>query len=118
MSLRFGQVVFDCRNAAELAGFWSQVLGPPVDAGGNEFFATVGRDGDALRPAFMFVKVPEERIGKNRLHVDLVSADWTREVDRVIGLGAKRIADYDDYGTRWTTLTDPEGNVFDIGAGD
>lgn len=116
MTLSFEHVVFDCRNAAELAGFWSKVLGCPVDAGGNEFFATVGREGAAPHPAFMFAKVPEERVGKNRLHVDLVSSDWAVEVDRVLGLGAERVADFDEYGTQWTTLRDPEGNVFDIGA--
>ena len=27
---------------------------------------------------------------------------------------AERVADYDEHGTRWTTLRDPEGNLFDI----
>ncbi len=114
MSLRFGQVVFDCHNAAALAEFWSGVLEQPIDAGANEFFATVGREGSGT--GFMFIQVPEPRNGKNRLHVDLVGPDHEAEVDRVIGLGAKRVADFDEYGTRWTTLTDPEGNVFDVGA--
>jgi len=118
MSLSFEQIVVDCADAAALAEFWSGVLDTPVDGGANEFFATVGRTGDApLRPAFMFVKVPEERAGKNRLHVDLVSAEWRAEIDRVIGLGAKHVAEFDEYGTKWVTLQDPEGNVFDIGAG-
>lgn len=34
----------------------------------------------------------------------------------MIGLGAEHVADYDEYGHRWTTLRDPEGSVFDIGA--
>ena len=114
MSLRFGQVVFDCHNAAALADFWSGVLEQPIDAGANEFFATVGREGSGT--GFMFIQVPEPRNEKNRLHVDLVGPDHETEVDRVIGLGAKRIADFDEYGTRWTTLADPEGNVFDVGA--
>jgi hypothetical protein len=33
-----------------------------------------------------------------------------------VALGAIKIGDFDQYGTQWTTLTDPEGNVFDIGA--
>jgi len=63
----------------------------------------------------MFIKVPEDRAGKNRPHVDLLSPDYEAEVVRVIGLGAERVDDFDEYGTRWTTLSDPEGNVFDIG---
>jgi len=35
----------------------------------------------------------------------------------VLGLGATRVAEFDEFGTRWVTMTDPEGNVFDIGAG-
>lgn len=112
MSSSLAQVVFDCDDAAALAGFWSGVLDKPVDAEANEFFASIGRGGDG--PGFFFIKVPEPRSGKNRLHVDLASADYEAEVDRVIGLGAKRVGDFDEYGVRWTTLSDPEGNVFDI----
>jgi hypothetical protein len=36
-------------------------------------------------------------------------------VERAVALGATKVAEFDEYGTRWTTLTDPEGNVFDIG---
>jgi hypothetical protein len=118
MTLSLEQLVIDCADATALAGFWSGVLGRPVDEGASEFFATVGRGGDEpLKPAWMFIKVPEERAGKNRVHADLVSADWRSEVDRVIGLGAKFVAEFDEYGTKWVTLRDPEGNVFDIGAG-
>jgi hypothetical protein len=115
MTLTFEHIVFDSRDAAALAGFWSRVLECPVDSGANEFFATVGRDGEALRPVFMFIKVPEERVGKNRLHVDLHATERDTEVKRVIGLGAEYVADFDEYGARWTTLRDPEGNLFDIG---
>jgi hypothetical protein len=38
-------------------------------------------------------------------------------VERAISLGATKVAEFDEYGTRWTTMTDPEGNVFDIGVG-
>jgi len=117
MTIEFAQIVIDCQDPAALAGFWSGVLGVPVDPGANPYFATVGRSGDEpLRPAWMFIKVPESRVGKNRVHPDLVAADFVAELDRVIGLGATRVAEFDEYGTRWVTLTDPEGNVFDIGA--
>ena len=63
----------------------------------------------------MFVAVPEPRQGKNRMHLDLVATDLPAEVERAVALGATKIGEFDEYGTRWTTLTDPEGNVFDIG---
>ena len=70
---------------------------------------------DRTFPALMFLAVPEPRQGKNRMHLDLVATDLPAEVERAVALGATKIADFDEYGTRWTTLTDPEGNVFDIG---
>ena len=83
MAVTIEHVTFDCADAAELAGFWAQVVDRPVDAGSNEFFATVGRAGEALVPVLMFIKVPEERAGKNRLHLDLASSDWAAELDRL-----------------------------------
>ena len=112
MPVTLENVVFDCADATALATFWAGVLSSEVDAGGNGFFATVNRAAD--RPTFMFIQVPEPRTGKNRLHVDLASADWSAELDRLVGLGAKRLAEHDEYGTHWITLADPEGNVFDL----
>ncbi len=115
MSVSLAHVVIDCRNAAELAAFWSLVLERPVDEGASEYFATVGASGDApLRPLFMFLQVPEERAVKNRVHPDFNTADLAAEVDRLVALGAVKVGEFDEYGTRWVTLADPEGNVFDV----
>ena len=51
---------------------------------------------------------------KNRVHVDLGTADLDAELQRLAGLGATHLADLDEGGTRWTTLADPEGNEFDV----
>jgi len=118
MSLSTAHIVFDCADAAALAGFWGRLLERPVDEGANHFFATVGGGGDQpLRPAYMFLQVPEPRSGKNRLHVDLVGEDLPAQVQRAISLGARHVGDFNEYGTVWTTLADPEGNLFDIAAG-
>lgn len=112
MSVTLEQVTFDSNDVPVLAAFWAQVFGTEVDAGGNEFAATVNKAGGG--PAMMFLKVPEPRTGKNRVHLDLASADWAAEVDRIVGLGAKRLDEYDEYGVHWVTLADPEGNLFDL----
>ncbi|QNE18037.1 VOC family protein [Kribbella qitaiheensis] len=112
MSLTLEHVVFDCTDAAALAGFWAQVLQTQVDAEANEFFATVNKGADG--PALMFIQVPEKREGKNRLHVDFATTGWAAEVDRIVGLGAKRVGEFDEFGAHWVTLADPEGNVFDL----
>ena len=60
--------------------------------------------------------MPEERAGKNRLHLDLGAATGERhaEVERLVGLGATVVGERggDAEGLVWTTLTDPEGNEF------
>jgi predicted enzyme related to lactoylglutathione lyase len=112
MSVSLENIAFDCADAATLATFWAGVLSTEVDADGNEFFATVNRA--AAGPTLMFLQVPEPRNGKNRLHVDLAASDWPAEVDRLVGLGAKRLDEHTEYGAHWITLADPEGNVFDV----
>lgn len=116
-SLTLGHVTFDAADATTLATFWSGVLDRPIDEGATEFFATVGMAGDEpLHPAFMFIQVPEPRTGKNRIHVDLLAVDWQLEVERVVALGAGKVGEFEEYGAKWATLADPEGNLFDIGA--
>ncbi len=112
MTITIEHIVFDCANAGDLAAFWADVLKSKVDADGNQFFATVNKGGEGT--ALMFIQVPEPRTGKNRLHIDLASTDWAAEIDRIVGLGAKCVGEHEEDGTRWITLADPEGNVFDL----
>ena len=114
-SIRLGQIVIDSAHAAQSAGFWSQLLERPLIEGANQFFAVIPPAPDGSFPALMFLAVPEPRQGKNRQHLDLVSDDPSGAVERALALGATKIGNFDEYGTQWTTLTDPEGNVFDIG---
>jgi hypothetical protein len=102
--------VIDSVDAAQLGGFWSQLLERPLIDGANQFFAVIPPASDGSFPALMFLAVPEPRQGKNRQHLDLVSADPAGAVERAIALGATKISDFDEYGTQWTTLADPEGN--------
>jgi len=115
--LHIEQIVIDSADAAKLAGFWAQVLSRPVDPGGNEFFTTIGKGSTDGGPALMFLRVPEGKAGKNRLHLDLSGPDWRAEADRLVGLGAVKQSEHAEYGTEWITFADPEGNEFDLGAG-
>jgi hypothetical protein len=114
MSIAVHAVVFDCGNAATLARFWSGVLERPVDPDATEEFASIGLADGAARPGLMFNKVPEGKTAKNRVHLDLLAAALDAEVDRVLALGARRLGDFDEGGARWVSLTDPEGNEFDV----
>lgn len=64
----------------------------------------------------MFIQVPDRTPGKNSIHLDLHTADLPGAVARAVGLGAEQVADFAECGAVWTTLPDPEGNLFDIGA--
>jgi hypothetical protein len=115
MPLDIAHVTVDCSGpASELAQFWSGLLDRPVDDGANEFFATVGRSAGAA-VVLMFIRVPDKNPGKNVIHLDLVAPDYAEQIERATGLGAERLGDYEEYGAVWTTLRDPEGNLFDIG---
>lgn len=68
-----------------------------------------------MGPGFLFIKVPEPKAAKNRVHLDLGTADLPSEVARVLDLGATLVGHREEYGITWSTFTDPEGNEFCIG---
>jgi predicted enzyme related to lactoylglutathione lyase len=111
MSATLNHITFDCADAARVADFWSSVLDEDVDPGASADFATITSRTSA---SWMFLKVPEPKTVKNRVHIDLATADLAVELERLTGLGATHIADLDEGGTRWTTMADPEGNEFDV----
>jgi predicted enzyme related to lactoylglutathione lyase len=103
----------DCADPYQLAMFWSQVLDLPVGAedepGEDEVGIGVGEGQELL-----FLKVPEPKTVKNRMHLCLRPLSTRdEEVERVRGLGAA-IADdrRQPDGTGWVVMTDPEGNEF------
>lgn len=104
-------VTFDCRDAAALAGFWSQVLERPVEDGANEFFAAI-----AGEPNLLFLQVPEARTTKNRVHVDLDAPSLAEARTRLEGLGATFVHEKEEFGLHWLTFQDPEGNEFCVGS--
>ena len=122
MSVRLAAVTIDCADALALARFWSAALDRPIDPGGGAEFASIGmpehRDQTGWSisaddgPTWLFAQVPEAKTAKNRMHVDVAAADHEGEVERLLDLGATRVADMDEWGYRWTVLHDPEGNEF------
>jgi hypothetical protein len=59
--------------------------------------------------------MPEPKSAKSRMHVDLVSRNPEDEIERLIGLSARKVARREGNGTSWTIMLDPEGNEFCIG---
>jgi predicted enzyme related to lactoylglutathione lyase len=109
MTSQMNAVTFDAQHAADLATFWAAVVGGEVAEGANEQWAQVHSQ---RAPMLLFLQVPEPKTAKNRCHVDLTTDDVEAEVARLVGLGAETVHSKDEWGVRWTTLRDPQGNEF------
>jgi hypothetical protein len=93
--------------------FWTAALGyAPRDQ--REDGWAVLRDPEGDRVNVSLQRVPEPRVGKNRLHLDLYTPDQQAEVERLVALGAVRYPRSAEAGEDFVTLQDPEGNLFDV----
>jgi catechol 2,3-dioxygenase-like lactoylglutathione lyase family enzyme len=113
--LKIGNVTFDCENPARVAEFWGAALGYKVQTFNDGFsMATHPED---VRPNLLFIRVPEPRTVKNRMHMDVAADDREAEVERLVGLGATRGETHSvpEWGITWTVMRDPEGNELCVG---
>ncbi|MEU4156540.1 VOC family protein [Actinoplanes sp. NPDC026670] len=115
MSSVVNHITVDCvGDPYDLAQFWSAVTGNPLaddDFPGDPEASVIPPSGARM----LFVRVPDHKTMKNRVHLDLKPTDRTRdeEVTRLLALGATLVADHRrPDGTGWATLADPEGNEF------
>ncbi len=110
MGSRFFSIVVDASDPPALARFWAAVLDWKIILDDDDE-VDVARDENSY-PILTFVPVPEAKTVKNRLHIDLAPDDRDAEVERIIGLGARRadVGQSDD--VTWVVLADPEGNEF------
>ncbi|SER95655.1 VOC family protein [Actinokineospora terrae] len=118
MTIGIAGVTIDCADPRTLAAFWTRALGFEVaqDFGGEFMFLgpAGARQGEAVFVGLQ--RVPEERAGKNRVHLDFTTADRAAEVARLVDLGAVEVGAHDVPGLSWTVLQDPEGNEFCVGS--
>lgn len=105
-------LVLDCADPQALAEFWGPALGY-TNLGGVENYVLLYPP-DANRPKLLLQRVPEPKAGKNRVHFDIEIEDVETEVERLEGLGARRLEaeSRSEHGTRWVVMADPEGNEF------
>ena len=136
------QVVIDCADPARLARFWATALDyivqPPPDGFGSwedalrawgvpesEFnSASAVIDPDGVGPRVYFQRVPETKVVKNRVHLDVRvggergspveerKAAISAAVSRLEGEGASRVRAVDERDEYWMVMADPEGNEF------
>jgi catechol 2,3-dioxygenase-like lactoylglutathione lyase family enzyme len=110
---QLGNITFDCDNPARLAEFWSALTGYSLQDS-NPFMARLAPP-DGSRPHLLFIKVPEPKTAKNRVHLDFGEGKLEPEVERLVGLGASRLGNHSGFGFEWVVLADPEGNEFCVG---
>jgi hypothetical protein len=145
------QITFDAHDPQALSSFWRDVLGyvhpapPGVElpegadplAAWDDFLEQIGvpeeerntrsavEDPDGNGPRLFFQQVPEDKIGKNRVHLDVRAAPGLQgdermgaleaECDRLVALGAKRQRRFEivpPLSNGFIVMTDPEGNEF------
>ena len=119
VTARISHTTVDSRDAYAQSVWWAGVLGfaedpdDPNEPGHEECMISAPDGGQRL----LFIEVPEAKTVKNRLHLDLVPAEGTRdqELERLLGRGARTVEDLRrPDGTGWVVLADPEGNEFCI----
>ena len=127
MSSKFTELAIDCADPQALARFWCAVLDyevQDVDSGddGEDELVAIGsplvpegkqRQGP-VPPTLTFVRVPEGKTIKNRLHIDVnpTDRDQDAEVQRLLDLGARHADVGQGPDVSWIVLVDPEGNEF------
>jgi hypothetical protein len=124
MTSRITELSVDCAEPAALARFWAAALDyavlhedpdlveiGPAGRADEQLLADV-RSGP-VAPTIFFARVPEEKVVKNRVHLDIspVDADRDAEIARLEALGARR-TDLAPPEKTWVVMLDPEGNEF------
>jgi hypothetical protein len=115
MELRIQALCVDSSDPAALATFWESALGwrrTHAEADEVVLEPPAGSRQDGVAPALVFLLVPERKIGKNRLHLDLRPQDQAAEVTRLEGLGARRVDVGQGSEVTFIVMVDPEGNEF------
>jgi Glyoxalase-like domain len=117
MQLRIQCLCVDTNDPGRLAGFWQSALGWRRTFEKDDEVVLEPPEGSAeegVVPDLLFLRVPEGKAGKNRLHLDLRPADQAAEVARLEGLGATRTDVGQGADASWVVMADPDGNEFDV----
>ena len=115
MVLRIQCLCIDTTDPARLAAFWQSALGwRQTFADDDEVVLEppAGSPQDGVAPDLLFLRVPEAKAGKNRLHLDLRPQDQAAEVARLEELGARRVDVGQDSSVSWVVMGDLDGNEF------
>lgn len=128
------QITVDCADAEAMSRFWSTALGyvveppPPGFESWEDFLrsndipvppaGSIGAivDPDGVGPRILFLRVPEPKTVKNRVHLDIRAGraghDKLAKIAELVAAGATEVGRVDEEGGWWMVMNDPEGNEF------
>ncbi|MEM9464221.1 MAG: VOC family protein [Actinomycetota bacterium] len=132
------QMTFDALDPNALCRWWAELLDYEIERDGDVVAGLIEQgaitddqaveidgvlhlaiaasmvDPERVGPRFFFQQVPEEKVGKNRVHLDISvrPEDLEAEVARVTAVGATFVEFGSHPGHRWAVMRDPEGNEF------
>jgi hypothetical protein len=113
MTIRIQGVAIAALDPRALGRWWSEALGwLTTFEEGDDFIVVSPEDSD--QSDLVFLKVPDAKMVKNRLHLDLMPDDQDAEVARFEALGATRVDIGQGPDVSWVVLADREGNEFCI----
>ena len=108
-------VVVDCSDPRAMARFWGEAMDWTLHKVTDEH--AVLRSAKGVGPYLQFLRTPDVKTVKNRVHLDLrpyPGDDQAAEVARLRAIGATDIDVGQGDDVPWTCLADPEGNEFDV----
>jgi predicted enzyme related to lactoylglutathione lyase len=113
MPVRLHHIVIDAHDLNGLAAFWTAALGWTV-LSAREREVVIGPSLDAPVGICLMPAGATKKVVKNRVHLDLTTSaqDREAEIERLLGLGARRVDIGQTGEESWVVLADPEGNEF------
>jgi hypothetical protein len=110
--LRIQALSIDAHDPGAIAAFWEAALGWRRTYEEDDEVVLEPPVGDQVGVDILFLKVPEGKAVKNRLHLDLRPKDQAAEVARLEALGARRVDVGQGTDKSWVVMADPDGNEF------
>jgi hypothetical protein len=111
MTSQLVALCFDANDPLRLARFWASALRWEIDDETQDEVSLVPTDDTRFR--ILFLPVAGQKVGQNRIHLDLTTTsidDQNESVDRLVEMGGRHIDIGQDPDDDHVVLADPEGN--------
>jgi catechol 2,3-dioxygenase-like lactoylglutathione lyase family enzyme len=109
--MKIGSIVIDCSEFGKMLAFWQEALHYVPREPAKDGWVVL-RDPEGRNPNVSLNRVPKKRFGRNRLHLDLYTANKEDEVKRLLKIGATRHPQTYEPDDDFIVLEDPDGNLF------